>query len=134
MRNTGTKISCSVRQKSPKKLTIFCTAILHGTSKVNRHTNRHTHIWTNQPIDSIGPECRCYENESWLHFYLYFLTKPVDMELKLIVAVIQAHKRGCMAWPTHAKHLRWALSYGSYCAGFFKADLGPSQIYGDSWT
>ena len=39
---------------------------LNGTSKVNRHTDtqidRQTHIWTNQRIESIGPEGRCFEN------------------------------------------------------------------------
>ena len=35
---------------------------LNGTSKVNKHTDRQTHIWTNQLIESIGPEGRCFEN------------------------------------------------------------------------
>ena len=37
---------------------------LNGTSKVNRHTDTQTdtHTWTNRPIESIGPEGRCFEN------------------------------------------------------------------------
>ena len=31
---------------------------LNGTSKVNKHTD----IWTNRLIESIGPEGRCFEN------------------------------------------------------------------------
>ena len=39
---------------------------LNGTSKseqTHRLTHRHTHIWKNRLIESIGPEGRCFENE-----------------------------------------------------------------------
>ena len=45
---------------------------LSGTSKVNTKTNTQTdlqthrqtdNIWTNQLIESIGPEGQCFENE-----------------------------------------------------------------------
>ena len=36
---------------------------LNSTSKVNRHTNTQTDIWTNRLIESIGQEGQCFENE-----------------------------------------------------------------------
>ena len=40
--------------------------LFNGTSKGNKHrdthTNRQVHIWTNQLIESIGPEGRRFEN------------------------------------------------------------------------
>ena len=35
---------------------------LNVTSKVKRYTDRHTDIWTNRLIESIGPEGWCFEN------------------------------------------------------------------------
>ena len=39
--------------------------------------------------------------------FTFFLTKPVDIEINIIVVVIQAHKRGFVAQPTLAKDLRY---------------------------
>ena len=51
---------------------------LNGTSKVNTQTDRqtdrqtdkqtNTHIWTNQLIERIGPEGRCFENRDGLNY------------------------------------------------------------------